>query len=790
MKKNQLHLITYLIFFSVKCYGSTLFNPLPPHGAISGYIYGKSTQLPIASAQVTLFELDSNMNTTTNSNGFFTIKNLTVGRKNISVKLLGYRSKMIEGILVNSGKETFIEIFLDDSVNVLEEVVIKSENDNREPINSSILAGGKKFSVEETQKYPVAVNDPSRMITSFPGVISVDDGGNGVSIRGNSPNGLLWRLEGIEIPNPNHFANIASSGGGISVLSAQLLSNSDFLNAAFPSEYGNALSGVFDMRLRQGNNQKREYTIQAGLIGIDLSTEGPFKKGKDATFLVNYRYSTLGLMSKLGVDITNGLSRFQDLSFNIYFPTKYFGTFSIFGIGGISSQINDSKLIDFLGSNKLIKLKSTSLSNMGVIGFKHNYVINSKASVKTLLSSSGNYIQNKGERADSTLPFYIFEDRRYSQFSFSLYSSLYYQINNKINLKFGLVGTLPIYDLREGSLDSLGQLRYSINSKGIANVNRSFVQVLARVSKKTTLNIGLHYVYFSLGKSSSLEPRISVKQIISDRYTLSLAYGLHSQIHSLGTYFINSFQNDSGAISNIKLGFAKSNHFLFSQNFLLNKYNQIKLDFYFQYLFNIPISPDTANKSSILNVSDGYLNEKLVSKGLGKNYGSELSFEHSFHKNWYCILSASLFDSKYLASDGIWRNTLYNSKYGYSATAGYESVLSKSSNPIIFGLNLKALYFGGFRTTPIDLNQSIIEGREINLVNKTNEEKLPDYKRIDLRVSFRKNFKKSTQMFSIDIQNLLNKENISRRFYDPLNKRIGQSTQNGLIPVLSYRLEF
>jgi len=119
----------------------------------------------------------------------------------------------------------------------------------------------RAFTVEETQKYPAAINDPLRMATNFAGVASLDDGMNQIVIRGNSPTGLLWRMEGIDIPNPNHFAAKGSSGGGISILSSQLLSNSDFITGAFAADYGNALSGVFDLNLRKGNNEKRETTL-------------------------------------------------------------------------------------------------------------------------------------------------------------------------------------------------------------------------------------------------------------------------------------------------------------------------------------------------------------------------------------------------------------------------------------------------------------------------------------------------------------------------------------------------
>ena len=115
----------------------------------------------------------------------------------------------------------------------------------------------------------------------------------------------------------------------VNLISSQLLSNSDFFTSAFPAEYGNALAGVFDIKLRTGNNENREYAFQAGLLGIDFAAEGPFIKGKEASFLFNYRYSTFGLMVDMSLLPTEQIPRYQDLSFKINLPTKKAGLFSL-----------------------------------------------------------------------------------------------------------------------------------------------------------------------------------------------------------------------------------------------------------------------------------------------------------------------------------------------------------------------------------------------------------------------------------------------------------------------------
>lgn len=171
------------------------------------------------------------------------------------------------------------------------------------------------------------------MAANFAGVSIVDDSRNDIIIRGNSPIGLLWRLDGVEVPNLNHFSAAGTTGGPVSMINNNLLANSDFFTSAFPAEYGNAMSGVFDLKMRNGNNQKREYVGQIGFNGFELGAEGPFKKG-EGSYIVNYRYSVLGLMSKIGMKSGTGDATpyYQDLSFKINLPRTKIGKLSLFEI--------------------------------------------------------------------------------------------------------------------------------------------------------------------------------------------------------------------------------------------------------------------------------------------------------------------------------------------------------------------------------------------------------------------------------------------------------------------------
>lgn len=211
--------------------------------------------------------------------GYFFLPNVPVGRHDIEIRCIGYEPAILKEVLVGSSKEVVLDIHLQENLLELKEVTVKPTLNKTEPLNSMAIAGGRMLSVEEASRYAGGMDDPARLVSSFAGV-TANVGNNGIVVRGNAPKFLQWRMEDVEIPNPNHFADVTSfGGGGLTALSSQVLGNSDFFTGAFPAEYNNALSGVFDMYLRNGNNTRYEHTALISFLGIEAASEGPFKKG-------------------------------------------------------------------------------------------------------------------------------------------------------------------------------------------------------------------------------------------------------------------------------------------------------------------------------------------------------------------------------------------------------------------------------------------------------------------------------------------------------------------------------
>jgi hypothetical protein len=755
---------------------------------LRGTVIDQILQKPLANATVTIKETGKSV--VTDEAGVFRFAAIGVGSYRITISYTGFKEGVLENIIVNSGKETVITVALEALVRTESEVLIKANSKKNKPLNDMSAVSARAFTVEETQKYAASVNDPLRMATAFAGVLAADDGNNNIVIRGNSPTGLLWRMEGIDIPSPNHFTTPGSSGGGISILSSQLLSNSDFVTAAFAAEYGNALSGVFDLKLRKGNNEKKEYTLQAGVLGLNAAMEGPFSKKYKGSYLVNYRYSTLSLLTKAGVIPDNGVTNFQDLSYNIYLPTKKAGNFTLFGFGGLSDQgivaKKDSaewKLDSDRYSNKFI-------SNTGMAGLTHSILLGSKANIKSGVGISQTKIGDDVSftEDDYTVSKTYIDKYKTTKWIFS--STLNYKFSNRLNLRAGVIANLINYNFYRLSKEHQGDpLLEVFNTSGKTSTQQAFTQWQYKPTNNITFNAGLHYFHLAHNNTSSVEPRLSAKWNINNKSSLAIGYGLHSQMQTLNVYFAQQkLNNGTTILPNKNLGLTKSHHYVISYNYKLGKNLQSKIEVYYQQLFNVPISIYDSSTLSALNIQNEYIADPLKNNGKGKNYGVEISLERYLKNNFYLTLTNSIYQSKYTALDGVERNTRFNGNYIATFIAGKDFV--NTSKHKTFGINIKTIYAGGLRTTPINLLASQQNGYSVYRDKEAYSLQNPAYFRTDIRLSMKWNRKHLTSTLSLDFQNVTNRLNVFNQSYDKNSNKIITNYQTGIIPILNYKVEF
>lgn len=761
---------------------------------VRGVVMDKQTEYPLPGAVVGIAVGKIEYTAVTDVNGKYKLEKIPVGRINLSASYLGYKPVALRNLVLTTGKELVIDLKMEEMVFMAEEFVVKAERDKKAVNNEMATVSARSLTIEETNRYAGTLNDPARMAAAFAGVAVAGDQRNDIIIRGNSPLGVLWRLDGINIPNPNHFGSLGTTGGPISILNNNVLDNSDFMTGAFPAEYGNAMSGAFDLQLRKGNNEKREYWGQVGFNGFEFGTEGPISRKSGSSYLASYRYSTLGVFDALGISFNvGGTPQYQDLTFKVDFPGVKHGRFTVFGIGGLS-------YIELLESNKDTNDWSFGVagedayygSNMGVAGVSHTYFLNENTRLKNSIAVSGT--QNT-IRIDSVSVLNNSPVLRYGNDSYEVK----YTYTGSINRKFTAKNTVNIgwildwYNVNYAdSVFKQSGFETLTDTKGDALLVQGHAQWQHRFSDLLTLNTGLHYQYFGLNQTQILEPRAGLKYQMNERNFLSIGGGLHSQIQPFSLYFYETqVIPDTYYKTNINLGFSKSVHGVISYDFFASQNFRIKAETYYQHLYDIPVEQNPSVFSAInIGADFGIPNvDSLANNGTGHNYGLELTLEKFFSKNYYFLITGSLFDSKFTASDGVQRNTAFNGNYTLNVLGGIEVPLAKD-NKLTMVLDLKSVLAGGKRYIPINTELSKQYNVPIYEWDQAFEPQYKEYLRVDARLGIRMNHKRITQEWKIDVQNIFNRQNVLLATYSEIARDVVTEYQIGIFPIVQYKITF
>lgn len=770
---------------------------------IKGIVIDADSEMPLIGANVEVVVKDDILGTSTDFDGKFRIENVPVGRHTVRVSYLGYNSVSIPNVVVNTGKEVDLDLMLSEAVNQLSQVTITAETDKDKSVNEMATISAKTFSLEEVTRYSGGRNDASRLVSNYAGVSTADDSRNDIVIRGNSPAGVLWRLEGVPIPNPNHFSTLGTTGGPISALNTNLLKNSDFITSAFPSEYGNALSGVFDVGFRSGNKDKYEFTAQlAAFSGLEFMAEGPLNKSKTSSFLISYRHSFVALAGSLGLDIgTNAVPDYRDLSFKFDFGASSWGKFTIFGIGGTSD-------IEFLGAEideddifAEVDADSKADSKLGIFGVKHNLLLSEKSYLRTVVSVSRAENTFAQERYLDSLYMDSYANTDVDDRTDRIAVTSYYNIkhNSRMTTRAGLtferLSLISNVRDREGNpnldMDGLPDWQQVRDVDGELFVYQPFIQSKYKLNENLTLNGGIHAQYLQINEDFIIEPRLALNYAVSSKSSVNIGYGHHSQIQPLPILFFLS-PNDEGELKplNQELDFTKAHHFVVGYDFKPAKNWRSKLEVYYQHLYDVPVDRFEST-FSLLNAGADFVFPEtgyLINGGTGKNYGLELTVEKFFSNGYYGLLTGSLFRSKYEGSDGIERSTAFNNKYVLNILGGKEW---KMSDRLSFTADFKVTTAGGRYYTPIDLEASRLIMSEVKDESRAYSEQFDPYFRMDLKLGFRLNSKKGfSQLFALDFQNLTNRENPFTRRYNRSSNEVRTVLQSGFFPDILWRIQF
>lgn len=787
-------LFTFLISFS------TLWAQT---GTIKGTVLDQQSEIPIIGATVELISSDQGFGVVTDVDGYFSMSNVPLGRNVIRISYLGYETMTLPNIDVSSGKDVLVNVTLQESIAELSEVVVTAKTNKDQAQNEMAAISARQFSVEEVNRYSGGRSDVARLASNFAGVSAPDDSRNDIVIRGNSPTGVLWRIEGIPVPSPNHFSTFGTTGSPVSALNPNVMSNSDFMTSAFPAEYGNANAGVFDIAFRNGNKDRTEYTLQLGAFsGLEAMVEGPMGK-KGGSFLVAGRYSFIGL---IGAGATAATPDYKDLSFKLDFGNSKAGKFTLFGIGGqsditfLGSEIEEGDLFAAEDEDSYVN------GGFGVLGLKHNIIIGKNTYIRTVIGGSlrGNTF-DQDRYSDLGTPeeelLRITEvDNSETRLSVSSY------INSKISAKQTIrAGILyenssnnAFFRDREDTpdLDGDGEPEWFTvyDFEGSVGLIQPFVQTKYRLSDKISVNAGLHGQYSNLNEQFVLEPRASLSYALNPKHKVTLGYGMHNQNAPLPILFLNELQDDKLVQTNKDLDFIRSQHYVLGYDTKLGDNWRLKTELYYQAVDRAPIEGIPSSYSVLTEGADfAFADDKtsLVNEGTGYNRGIEITLEKFYSKGYHVLATGSFFESKYEGSDGIERSTPFDNGYVVNFLAGKEFKIGKEKRHA-FVLDTKLTASGGRWYTPVNLEASRAAGFEIRNETQAFTQQYENYFRWDVKMGVKFNSKKkkvSHQLF-LDFQNVTNRQNVFTRQYNRLTNNIDQIDQIGFFPDFLYRVQF
>ncbi|MEO6167122.1 MAG: TonB-dependent receptor [Chitinophagales bacterium] len=782
---------------------------------IRGTITDYDSKFPLTGVNIVLYQgtIISKV-VSTDEHGNYRMENVPVGRNMVRFSYVGYVEQTLDNVIVTSGKEVIQNAQLSELVSEMDEVVVTAFQQG-ETRNDMASVSARPFTIEETERYAGSRGDPARMASNFAGVQGADDSRNDIVIRGNSPGGVLWKMEGIPLLNPNHFNIPGTTGSPVTILNNKILSNSDFFTGAFPAEFGNTISGVFDLFQRNGNNEKYEFSGQVGFLGVEALAEGPLSKNHGSSFLATYRYSTLQLFDLAGIDIgTNSIPKYQDGFFKLNFPLRNNASLSFFGMGGLSKV--DILISDQQQQERDLYAQSDRDqyfdSKMGITGLTYSKTFSANTYMKSTLAMQGNQViahhdlvyrhigADDNYLLDSLSPIldYTFREGRITGSWF-----INHKFNSRWLMKAGIVADALLYYYLDSTrnLDPSSDFYYDYytrwDSKGTTALLQPYVQFKYKPNDKLTLNFGVHAQYLALSKSLSLlEPRFGIQYDPGHDQLIAFGTGLHSQQQNLYLYFYRKQDafNHPLPPHNIDMGFTQSLHFVGSYTKLFSQHYLLKTEVYYQYLFDVPVTV-TSSSFSLINTGVGFSRffpDVLANEGTGINYGAEITLQRFFYKQYFFMFTGSFFNSTYKGSDGVTRNSDFNAGYVMNLLGTKEWTVAKKNT---LGIGAKITYEGGHWYGPVDTLQSEIQKEVIYEDASRNSLQFDPYFRFDLKFNYKINAKQVAHEIGLDIVNVFDTQNILSLTYipnddDPSRSVIQENYQLGRLPIFYYRIDF
>ena len=777
-----------LAFLAVFVAALTTFAQAQTTQTIRGQVTDVASGEPMTGATI-MVDGQTDMATVSDADGRFAIQKVPVGRHTIRVSFIGYEPLELKEQLLSSGKEMVLDLKMTESISTLDEVVVKPQVNKQLPLNEMAQVGARMFSVEEASRYAGGVSDPARTASMFPGVAG-SGVYNGISIHGNSPQMLQWRVEGVEVNNPNHFADITMAGGGIfTSLNGTVLANSDFMTGAMPAEYGNALSGAFDMKMRTGNNTKYEHAVQLGTLGVDFASEGPIGKDSKASYLVNYRYSFMEIAKKIhAINITQTMD-YQDLSAKLNFPTEKAGTFAVWFTGLIDNfgnPLSDSTEWESLWD----ACESWANQRSCAGGLTHTYRFDGGGTLTSSVAYTGSYYKLYSKLYDDNLNEIPYLEGKNSQNNLIVSVQHKRKISSRYTMQNGVEYRQMSFKACDDYVHRIGdpEMYHVYDAEGNTMLARAFTNHKVALSQNFSTVAGVNVMYFGVNGQTLVEPRVSLQYQATPSTTLSAAYAMNSRKESIGAYFVLA---DNGATqANKDLGLTRSHHVSFTFSQRLGDNAILKIEPYYQWLFDVPVEEGTTY--SVINERSFLQGKVLTNDGLGRNYGIDLTLERYLKNGFYGMFTGTVFRSEYRDAQHEWHHTLYDLGYITNALGGKEWMVGLNKKNV-FGINGRLTVMGGGRYTPEIDGLTLEDVKSDPLWEMPLQEDKPFEKKMDTNVGFAFSMKYTINKEHVAhhfIVEYLNVKSFEGRGFNTRKNKIVDYYTSLTFPNVAYRIEF
>ena len=742
-------------------------------GVIRGRVVDAETLRPLAVVAVTAVGLGQAWGPTvlTDETGHFVMPTVAVGTYTVSAALLGYARAQVADVVVRSGRASVAQLAMHTAPIEMEDLVVSSGFFRQEKEEAASEAS---YSGEEVRRAPGSAGDVSRIFMTLPSVAKVSDQSNGLAVRGGSPAENAFFVDGVEIPNINHFPAQGTTSGPISLLSTDLIGNATFYTGGFSSRYGDRLSSVMEIELRDGNREDFDAQLDLNFAGFGVVAEGPL--GAEGSYLASFRRSFLDLLvGAIGTD-TDMVPRYSDGTVKLAWDLSDRHRLVAVSILGV----------DDIGSNYASAVENQRVvygdqqTREGAVGVTWRALWSDRLLSSTTLSyMATGYAGNVWETSSGIR--LIEQDS--NEGGFSLRSVNRAQLGSAASLRFGAEAKALLVDYDQTMSEYTGALGQVIpeliNDETVATGRGAlFANLVVDPHPRLTVTAGLRSDFFGYTDEWTVSPRASLSVRAAERTRVNLSGGVFRQ--SLPLVLLAQRED------NRNLREPSAVHLVTGVEHLLSDDTRLTLEGYWKDYRGFPVDPSEPGLFTMdeLVYRYGFFfnHDQLDSDGRARARGLELLLQKKLTDGIYGLASASYSKAEYEAGDGVWRDRVYDNRWTASVEGGY-----KPSDAWEF--SLRWIYAGGPPYTPLDLEASAAEGRDVLDGSRINAARYPDYHSLNLRVDRRFHFQSSNLVAYVSVWNAYNRRNVAGYTWNAVKGGTDTLYQWGMLPIFGLEWE-